>query len=472
MKPFTPFLKRSSRLLASLVVAWMIILGTFAVVSSRSLLEIHIENRILGNISLPSLPNPSAKDHLLILAPHPDDEILGCGGLIQRALRRRARVTVVIVTNGDAFTPAVMRYLKVMRPKPADFIRFGEIRQEESLRALESIGLPREQVIFLSFPDRGLATLWSQNWSPLTPYRSRRTQSLHSPYPLSYQPGVLYCGESLLQNLITLITNLRPTQIYFPHPNDDHIDHWALSCFVTTALIRLKEEKQLPHTPQLYTYLIHRGDWPVPQGLAPQRKLGPPEALLNMDTSWKALLLNPEEVQRKREALQFYRTQIQILFERRFMNSFVRKTELFGEIPLAIPLKPGKIVEFPDPTEDKVSRDIEPGGDISKLTVQRFRNHLLIGIRLRGTLKPWILYRVRLHRVEPGEPQMVYYDYPQGRQNSTPCRWSKDRKELEVVIPLRSLHSPRYVMVSADTLTQKLTIDRTAWRGVLLEPKE
>ncbi len=472
MKPFAAFPKRSSRLLASLTTAWILILGTFAVVSSRSLLEIHFENRILGDLSLPSLPDPSAKDHLLILAPHPDDEILGCGGLIQRALRRRAKVTVVIATNGDAFTPAVMRYLRVMRPKPTDFIRFGRIRQEESLRALESIGLPREQVIFLSFPDRGLAALWSQNWSPSSPYRSRRTQALRSPYLLSYRPGVLYCGHSLLQNLITLITDLRPTQIYFPHPNDDHVDHWALACFVMTALIRLKEEQQLPHTLQLYTYLIHRGDWPVPQGLAPQRKLGPPEALLNTDTSWKALLLNPEEVQRKKEALQFYRTQIQILFERRFMSSFVRKTELFGEIPLAIPLKPGKIVEFPDPIEDKVSRDIEPGGDISKLTVQRFHNHLLVRVRLRGAPKPWILYRVWLHRVEPGEPQVVHYDYSQVRRNFTLCRWSKNRKELEVMIPLRSLRTPRYVMVSADTLTQKLAIDRTAWRGVILEPEE
>ena len=42
-----------------------------------------------------------AGDRVLVLAPHPDDESLACGGIIQRALARGARVRIVFLTYGD-----------------------------------------------------------------------------------------------------------------------------------------------------------------------------------------------------------------------------------------------------------------------------------------------------------------------------------------------------------------------------------
>ena len=38
---------------------------------------------------------------VIIVAPHPDDEVLGAGGLIQAALSRDISVEVVAVTDGD-----------------------------------------------------------------------------------------------------------------------------------------------------------------------------------------------------------------------------------------------------------------------------------------------------------------------------------------------------------------------------------
>lgn len=40
--------------------------------------------------------------HLLVLAPHPDDEVLGCGGLIAATLQQGAAVTVVVASDGAA----------------------------------------------------------------------------------------------------------------------------------------------------------------------------------------------------------------------------------------------------------------------------------------------------------------------------------------------------------------------------------
>jgi hypothetical protein len=43
----------------------------------------------------------NGKDRLLVLAPHPDDESLATGGLIQRATRQGLPVKVVFLTNGQ-----------------------------------------------------------------------------------------------------------------------------------------------------------------------------------------------------------------------------------------------------------------------------------------------------------------------------------------------------------------------------------
>src|SRR5207249_3833424 len=41
-------------------------------------------------------------DRVLVLAPHPDDEALACGGLVQRALKMRLPVRIVFLTYGDS----------------------------------------------------------------------------------------------------------------------------------------------------------------------------------------------------------------------------------------------------------------------------------------------------------------------------------------------------------------------------------
>ena len=43
----------------------------------------------------------SNNDRILILAPHPDDETIGTGGIIQEALRLNIPIKVVYFTNGD-----------------------------------------------------------------------------------------------------------------------------------------------------------------------------------------------------------------------------------------------------------------------------------------------------------------------------------------------------------------------------------
>lgn len=47
-------------------------------------------------------PTPIVRGSLVVLAPHPDDEVLGCGGLLRWAVRRGVPVRLLAVTDGEA----------------------------------------------------------------------------------------------------------------------------------------------------------------------------------------------------------------------------------------------------------------------------------------------------------------------------------------------------------------------------------
>src|SRR5882672_4081150 len=48
---------------------------------------------------------------LLVFAPHPDDEVICAGGLIQQAVAAKKSVRIVFVTSGDAYPQAASALL-------------------------------------------------------------------------------------------------------------------------------------------------------------------------------------------------------------------------------------------------------------------------------------------------------------------------------------------------------------------------
>jgi LmbE family N-acetylglucosaminyl deacetylase len=81
----------------------------------------------------------------IVVAPHPDDESLACGGLIADACRQRLRRQVVIVSDGSGSHPNSKAY-------PPD--RLVALREEEAKRAGAELGLKPEDILFLGLPDR------------------------------------------------------------------------------------------------------------------------------------------------------------------------------------------------------------------------------------------------------------------------------------------------------------------------------
>ncbi len=81
---------------------------------------------------------------LLVLAPHADDESLGCGGLIAQACAAGAPVHVAIMTDGSRSHPNSRAF-----PAP----RLAALRQAEAREAVAVLGLPPEHLAFFGYQD-------------------------------------------------------------------------------------------------------------------------------------------------------------------------------------------------------------------------------------------------------------------------------------------------------------------------------
>jgi LmbE family N-acetylglucosaminyl deacetylase len=81
----------------------------------------------------------------IVVAPHPDDESLACGGLMVDASREGLRCKVVIVSDGAGSHPNSKAY-------PPE--RLAALREEEAKQAGAELGLKPEDILFLRLPDR------------------------------------------------------------------------------------------------------------------------------------------------------------------------------------------------------------------------------------------------------------------------------------------------------------------------------
>jgi LmbE family N-acetylglucosaminyl deacetylase len=85
---------------------------------------------------------------ILVMAPHPDDESLGCGGLLAFAAQRGVPARIVFMTDGSGSHPGSMRY----QPE-----RLRDLREQEAIDAAEVLGFSSEALVFLRQSDGALA---------------------------------------------------------------------------------------------------------------------------------------------------------------------------------------------------------------------------------------------------------------------------------------------------------------------------
>lgn len=459
----TPFWQRA--LLALVLLPPVLAGGT----SAGYYLRLHQAAGTLSVDELPIFPTPEKGKRYLILAPHCDDETLAVGGFIADATRKGASVSVAFLTNGDGFPAAASRELKEVSISPADYVRFAERRQTESRRALQTLGVASADTYFLGYPDRGLRPMWETNWSADRPYRSFYTGHTHSPYPVSFTKHAEYNGDFLENDLVRLLNKVRPTDVFVTHPADDHPDHSAAASFTQAAMRVCTTERrdQWAQTARMHYYIVHRGDWPLPQGKRPEANLTPPQGLVTTDTAWRVYMLSDETRAAKDKALSRYVSQLNI--SSRFLTSFIRTNEIFGDMnaPTVPNTTAGWTTVAVDGRRDDVVRYVDPAADLTAIAVQRTRpSELTVRVSFRGNVVPERLRYTLLLR-DGNDMQTISLASPSGN----------DSKTLTATVHLADTRAS-CLWVAAETRYQATAnlpmrpVDRIGYRPFLLFPHQ
>lgn len=212
---------------------------------------------------------------LMVLAPHPDDETLGCGTLLQRAVRAGAAIKVLYATDGDN-NPWPQRVVdRKWRLGERDRQRWGRFRRGEARAALRVLGVPAEAASFLGFPDQGLTRL-------------------------------VKSGGVLASSVRRAIIDWEPNLLIPPSISDAHPDHSALG-----ALAQLIYDSLIEQGADLTgrSYVVHGN----------RAALGP-VAVLEQSRS---------ECQIKQAAIACHKTQL-LLSSRRFL-AYATRPETFHD---------------------------------------------------------------------------------------------------------------------------------------------
>ena len=136
---------------------------------------------------------------VLAVAPHPDDESLGCGGLLALLVDAGLTVDVVLVSDGAASHPGSRRW----PPERLGALRFAEMRD-----ALGCLGVDAERLIALGLPDGAV--------------------------PADDDPGFAAAAAALAR----VLARSAPRTLVVPWRRDAHADHRASHALVREAMRR------------------------------------------------------------------------------------------------------------------------------------------------------------------------------------------------------------------------------------------
>ena len=403
---------------------------------------------------------------ILVIAPHPDDETLAAGGVIQQALSAGDQVKVVVVTNGDGqrYSPIVLDERVPLKPR--DYVMVGEQRQAESVHAMQKLGLKREDMIFLGYPDRGTAFLWLADWRSECPYRSVYTRVDKNPYPDTYHAGESYCGSNLLNDLQNILDGYKPDLVLLPHPSDQHPDHGAVSDFARMA-IAMESVKQTGYSPEIWAYLVHYGIFPQPRGTRMENVLVPPKNLLEPASHWGTLLLSTPEVEVKYGAIRQYSTQMRLMSS--FLTSFARSNELYESLPVAVlsPVSFTTLPVYPHTTKE----GINSGMPYTANEDFPIKGHMFLGwqtIRLNDKL--WLYLDVQ-RDMFPAEKCTLYVKLPSGQTekiNLTPTGSIFSSRVYSAQVDLASLGNPTVLAFAAQITQGGGLMSKTGWHMLVL----
>ena len=152
----------------------------------RARYYIQLQRAILSNPTVVATPLDRSA---IVIAPHPDDETIGCGGTVSAHCRNGHTVSIVFLTDGSTGTS----FANYSREK------LTRLREEEARHATAALGTDR--IVFLRHPD-----------------------------------GELDGGGAVVEDLQELLERACPEVVYTPYFLDSHRDHRAGTIALSRAV--------------------------------------------------------------------------------------------------------------------------------------------------------------------------------------------------------------------------------------------
>jgi LmbE family N-acetylglucosaminyl deacetylase len=149
--------------------------------------------------ALPQLDVEVPGGNVLVLAPHMDDEVFGCGGVLARHIQAGAHVTVVYMTDGRKGNPSLYGGgLSEQEIRSAEDNLVAR-RKLEAEQAASIVGV--QELVYLDFPD-----------------------------------GNLPRSQEAVERVRTVLQRVKPRRVYLPSLLDHHADHWQTNCVFHDAI--------------------------------------------------------------------------------------------------------------------------------------------------------------------------------------------------------------------------------------------
>lgn len=154
--------------------------------------------RLFSNIFSRKLPIEKF-DNVLIISPHPDDEVFGCSYLINELRKVGKLVNILIMSKGENGCKVISKDLTM------------QYRFQMAINANNLLGLNTENIYFLDFPDGHF----------------KRTIN----------------DEYYINQIEKLLEKVNPQYVFIPHPFENSPDHEAATDILNKILLHRKIEK-------------------------------------------------------------------------------------------------------------------------------------------------------------------------------------------------------------------------------------
>lgn len=266
---------------------------------------------------------------IIVVAPHPDDETLGCGGAIALLRHLNCPVSLLVVSDGTKSHPNSLKY-------PAPVLQ--ALRASETVEAMGILGVEEGNIFFLNLPDGAVPFPDSDSWQQGLDKFQKAIASIIGDAKrgelekskVKSRTGATPCARTKVReekggesSSIDATSNLT---VFLPWRSDPHPDHRATWHLVRAALTSL----QL--SPRIVEYPIW--DWDKQQ-----------QGKFSNSTPMNAWRIDIESVlEKKRKAIASYRSQTTNLIDDdpsgfqlspEMLDNFLHPWEIyFEEIPI------------------------------------------------------------------------------------------------------------------------------------------